>query len=261
MPGVKNTTKKLLGAVGMLRPAQNAWYWHLKRVARREIADLYRQVLSPGDLCFDLGANIGEVSKVMLDLGARVVAVEPQSESIARLRKRFAGNSKFTLIPKAAGAAVGAGKLMVCEVSYCTIMSADYIDAVTGSGRLPPETFHWDEGREVQTTTLDELIREFGVPDFTKIDVEGFEAEVIRGCSRKLKLLSFEFTPERMQPALDCVIMLEKFGDVEFNYTVENEREMRLPMWVGGGELRKQLQNTAFRIRTAPGGDVYARYK
>src|ERR1022692_566566 len=158
MHGVKNTTKKLLGAVGLLRPAQSVWYWHLRRRVRREFTGLYRQFLTPGDLCFDIGANIGENSQVMLELGARVVAVEPQSESVEALRKRFAGNPNFTLVPEAAGATIGSGELMVCGSSVCTTMSREPVEAVTTSGRLPPDVFHWDEVREVAITTIDELI-------------------------------------------------------------------------------------------------------
>lgn len=258
---VKNTTKKLLGTVGLLRPVQSVWYAHLRRVGRRDFRRLYRQFISPGDLCFDIGANIGEVAQVMLDLGARVVSVEPQSESIAALRKRFADNRNFTLVAKAAGSAAGSGELMVCTMSYCTTMSSEYVEAVTESGRLPRDVFHWDEVREVAVTTIDELIETYGVPAFVKIDVEGLEAEVIRGCSRKLKLVSLEFTPERLQPALDCVEMLQKLGEVEFNYTVETEITLVLPKWVSGSEVAKYLKATRFRGVTAPGGDLYARSK
>jgi FkbM family methyltransferase len=261
MPAVKNISKKVLGAVGLLRPVQSIWYWHLKRSVRRELDRLYRQFISPGDLCFDIGANIGEVSQVLLDLGARVVAVEPQSESIAALQKRFAGNPNFTLVPKAAGSAIGSGELLVCAQSYCTTMSSEYVAAVTESGRLPKDVFHWDEVRQVPITTIDELIETYGLPAFTKIDVEGLEAEVIRGCSRRLKLVSLEFTPERLQPALDCVAMLSKMGEVEFNYTLERGVTLRLSEWVSSSEVARQLKNMHFRIVTAPGGDLYARFK
>lgn len=256
----KDFAKKILAPVGLLHPAQSIWYWHLNRVLRRETTKLYCQFISPGDLCFDIGANTGEMAQVMLELGARVIAVEPQRESVDALRKRFARYANFVLVPKAAGAAIGVGKLMVCGRSYCTTLSSEYIEAVIQSGRLSPEVFRWDEVREVPITTLDELIREHGIPVFTKIDVEGFEAEVIKGCSQKLKLLSFEFTPERLQPALECMEMLEKLGPVEFNYCVESERDLRLPGWVSGNEMAHLLKTTRFRVRTAPGGDVYARY-
>ncbi len=261
MPAVKNITKKLLGAVGLLSPAQSVWYWHLRRVGRRQFTELYRPFIAPGDLCFDIGANIGEVSQVMLDLGARVVAVEPQTENVAALQKRFAGNQNFIVVPKGAGAAVGSRELMVCALSYCTTMSSDYVKAVTESGRLPRDVFHWDEVREVPMTTIDELIETYGTPAFVKVDVEGLEAEVIQGCSHKLKLLSLEFTPERLQPALDCVEMLENLGEVEFNYTVETDIKLRLSQWVSGREVANQLKNAHFRIVTAPGGDLYARFK
>src|SRR5689334_4646326 len=39
----------------------------------------YRQFVGPGDLVFDVGANVGHVTKVFLRAGARVVAIEPQS--------------------------------------------------------------------------------------------------------------------------------------------------------------------------------------
>ena len=225
MPAIKDLTKKVLDKVGLLPPAQRVWYSAPESRESAGTGRLYRQFIAPGDLCFDIGANTGELSQVMLKLGAMVVAVEPQRESVEAMRKRFAGNSNLVLIAKAAGAEVGLGKLMVCGRSICTTLSPDYIEAVTESGRLSPELFRWDEVREVPITTLDELIREYGAPVFTKIDVEGFEAEVIRGCSQKLKLLSFEFTPECLDPALQCLEMLERLGTVEFNYTVESRAD------------------------------------
>ena len=261
MSSVRNITKSLLDAVGLLPPVQRAWRDHLWRVMRREAAQLYRQFISPGDLCFDVGANVGEMSQVMLELGARVVAVEPQIENAEALRTRFAGNTNFILVPKALGAEIGSGERMVCGFSHCSSMSAEFVAAVTGSGRLPAEVYQWNEVQEVPTTTLDELLRDYGVPAFTKIDVEGFEAEVVKGCSQKLKVVSLEFTPERLQPALDCVEMLEKLGEVEFNYTVEYGRNLQLLRWVSGGEFAQHLKTARFSVVTAPGGDLYARFK
>jgi FkbM family methyltransferase len=249
MTSIKKITKRSLGAVGLLSPVQGVWYWHLRRKVRRDLAQLYRHFIGPGDLCFDIGANIGEVAQVMLELGARVISVEPQSDT------------KFVPVPKAVGSQSGTGKLLVCEKSVCTTMSPDYVAAVTQSGRLPSDEFHWTEEREVPVTTVDELIQTYGVPAFLKIDVEGLEAEVIRGCSQKLNLVSLEFTPERLQPALDCVAMLEKLGEVEFNYAVESEWKLRLPGWVTGRELATELKNGHFRIVTSPAGDLYARFK
>ena len=57
----------------------------------------------------------------------------------------------------------------------------------------------------VPITTLDSLIARHGVPTFIKIDVEGFEFEVLVGLSRPINAISFEFTTIQRDVALDCV--------------------------------------------------------
>ena len=54
----------------------------------------------------------------------------------------------------------------------------------------------WADHAVVPVTTLDALIDRYGLPAFCKIDVEGFEEAVVRGLSRPIPSVSFEFTPE-----------------------------------------------------------------
>jgi hypothetical protein len=66
--------------------------------------------------------------------------------------------------------------------------------------------------RTVPATTLDNLIKKYGRPDFTKIDVEGFEMEVFKGLSQSLPLLSFEFHSDDMAKTRSCLDRLLSFG-------------------------------------------------
>jgi FkbM family methyltransferase len=254
---LKKVATPLLGAVGLLPAVTHAWRRRLVDRQRRDIAQLYRRFISPGDLCFDVGANLGEMSQIMLQLGARVVAIEPQDENIQALRAKFSANPNLVVIPKAVASKVGSAELLVCESCDCTSMSPEFVAAVTQSGRHN-KAYRWNEVRQVPTTTLDELMREFGVPAFAKIDVEGFEDEVIKGCSRKLKVLSLEFMPERLQPALTCIEVLDKLGAVEFNYSLGRGHKLKLKRWISGIEIR--LKETSFVIADGPGGDLYARF-
>jgi FkbM family methyltransferase len=257
---LKHTAVPLLGAVGLLSFVNNARNRLARRRKLRDIAGLYRHFISPGDLCFDVGANVGEMSQIMLNLGARVIAVEPQDENIHELRARLSANPDLVVVPKAMASRIGSADLLVCEFSDCSSMSPEFVAAVQRSGRLPSDVYKWNEVRQVPTTTLDELIREYGVPRFVKIDVEGFEDEVIRGCSQKLNALSFEFTPERLQPALTCIGALEHLGSVEFNYCLRRKTTLELSKWVSGEEVTNQLKNMSYVVYTGPGGDLYARF-
>ena len=225
---------------------------------RRHARQLLSTFVSGGNLCFDVGANIGDITGLFLKLGARVVAVEPQKENIDRLQQRFSGDSRFTLVPKAIGAQDGSAELLVCNASDCSSLSPDFAETLSRSGRVP-STYKWDQRQTVPVTTLDALIAQLGRPDFVKIDVEGYEAEVLKGLSQPLPAISFEYTPERLQPAFDCIARLAALGRYKFNFTVGREHKLVLPNWGGAQEISQELKNRNFQKIIGPGGDIYAR--
>jgi hypothetical protein len=71
---------------------------------------------------------------------------------------------------------------------------------------------------------LDELIREYGVPDFCKIDVEGYEFGVIQGLSRPIPALALEFEQERADERLRAVDHVANLGMREFNFSFGESR-------------------------------------
>ena len=73
----------------------------------------YRQFIDPGDLCFDVGAHVGNHIRTMLKLGARVVAVEPQPRFQWLLHRFYGDNPEVTLVDKALGATPGEAELYV----------------------------------------------------------------------------------------------------------------------------------------------------
>ena len=71
--------------------------------------------------------------------------------------------------------------------------------------------FNRDRTMEVEMTTLDKLIETYGIPVFIKIDVEGYELEVLKGLSKPVRLISFEYTvPERPDRVIDCIRTVSK---------------------------------------------------
>jgi hypothetical protein len=114
----------------------------------------------------------------------------------------------------------------------------------------------WSAAAEVEVTTLDALIERFGEPAFVKIDVEGYEAEVLHGLSTPVRALSFEYLPASRAVALECVERLEALGRYRYNWSHGESHRLASAEWLDAGGIRARLG----ALRAEDGsGDVYAR--
>jgi FkbM family methyltransferase len=214
----------------------------------------YSQFISKDDLCFDIGANIGNRTKVFLYLGAKVVAVEPQRECSRILNIRF--GSKINLEQSALGESNGDGVIFISDTSEVSSLSKDWISEVSKS------RFHdkqWKETELVTISTLDTLISKYGVPKFCKIDVEGFEEEVLKGLSQPIPIISFEYTvPERLMEVRNCINQLVRLGEFECNYTLGENMKFELDNWISKEALLDQIHNLSGATEF---GDIYVRFR
>jgi FkbM family methyltransferase len=237
--------KRLKDAFLSITPGQNRW--------RRSTLALYGQFLAPGDLAFDIGANVGVRTDLFLRLGVRVVAVEPQAVCVARLNQKYRGDARVVVVSKALGRMAGMAQMMVSQAHTISSISRPWVDAVTSSGRFAD--YEWGHRQDVTVITLDELIATFGQPAFCKIDVEGSEADVLAGLSSSIPALSFEFIPEMAEAALACIDRLLELGNFEFNYDLSESMHLQLASWVGREEIKARLE----ALKGDEFGDIYAR--
>src|SRR5262249_19737445 len=112
----------------------------------------------------------------------------------------------------------------------------------------------WEERLEVCATTLEQLIARFGVPAFTKIDVEGFEEAVLSGLLRPLPALSFEFTTIQREVALNCLDRLASLGTFRFNVALGETQRLTFQRWMSGAEMAAHIGALP---HAANSGDVY----
>lgn len=220
----------------------------------------YAQFVQSGDLAFDVGANTGSRTHVFLQLGARVVAVEPQKECARVLFTRYYSRPGFHVVNKALGAADGRAEMLIHESNLGSSLSQPMIDALVGSrceSHFQPG--RWKDRRTVGVTTFDALVAEYGLPAFAKIDVDGYEYEVVRGLSQPPRALSLEFVPAYLESALQSIEHLRRFGAMRMNYAIEERFEWMLDRWVTADEmvaiLGKYRDCTEFVY-----GDVYVRF-
>ncbi len=252
------TAMNLEKIMNRLMPPALAWRInrkHRERVELAKFARLYGEFLQAGDLCFDIGANLGNRVRCLLEMKCRVVAVEPQPECHATLLDQFRDAPGLTVLPTALAARPGTREMRISPDHVLSSMSDDFIRATTDSGRFARSV--WNQTATVQCTTLDALIAEHGRPQFVKIDVEGYEAEVLAGLSQPLPALSVEWTPELPENTLACIDKLESLA--RHQYQVSWAETMRLSPrgWRDAESIRYLIRE--FAGETFLFGDIYAR--
>lgn len=217
---------------------------------------LYAQFLRSGDLCFDIGSNVGNRLEIFRSLGCRVVAAEPQSTCFTQLEARFGSDPEVFLVRTALAPQEGEMELYLSKAHTIASMSPEWIRRVRDSGRFTK--YNWDRREIVPVTTLDRLIARHGVPRFIKIDVEGFELEVLRGLSQRVHALSIEWTPEFLAATEACLSHLGTLGAFEANYSLGESMRFELSEWTNAAgliaELRRHEDNPVVF------GDVYVRF-
>ena len=223
----------------------------------RRMQRFYAQFIGPGDLCFDIGAHVGNRLFVWSRLGARVVAVEPQPLCLALLRRWYGRRPGVTLVDQAIGAARGAQTLWISpDTPTVTTLSQPWIEAVQQTDSFAH--VHWEPGATVSVITLDDLIAQYGEPAFCKIDVEGYELEVLRGLSRPLRALSFEYIASTQTMAVACIDRLAALGEYAYNWSAGEQHRWQSAQWLTPDATKAWLAS----LRADDGsGDIYAQVR
>ena len=143
-----------------------------------------------GDIVWDIGANEGLYTEKFarrVEPSGHVVAFEPSPRSVEVLRTRFTDPNRVTICPVALADQAGTATF------YANGSSNGTTDSLVErtAGAIP---------HQVEVRRGDEFLLRFP-PNVIKIDVEGFELEVLRGLSEVL-----------VSPALRSVLIEVHFG-------------------------------------------------
>jgi FkbM family methyltransferase len=191
----------------------------------------YRNLIHSTNLCFDIGANIGTKSKTMIAIGAKVIAFEPQSSCHEQLSK--IKNSNFNFYPFAVGAKNEEKELHLSSYSEIATLSKQFIDNYSS------EKVFWINTEKVQVKSIDYLIDQFGLPDYCKIDVEGYELEIVHNLSHQIPMIELEFTEKFLS---DTLQIIEKLGsNYEYNFNLNEQLKFQLKNWVKKNEIKSIL--------------------
>jgi FkbM family methyltransferase len=139
-----------------------------------EVATL-KNFVRPGTTVIDVGANIGFFTRRFAEWvrpGGLVIAIEPEAQNFASLKSMLSRQGLVNVEPIQAVAAECSGTL---KLAINPLHPADHRIAATGL--------------DVTALTLDDTLRQHGMPDVSllKIDVQGAEERVLRGALQTLR--------------------------------------------------------------------------
>jgi FkbM family methyltransferase len=173
-------------------PEQRKVYFFGHYHERYEAA-LVARLLDPGEVFWDVGANVGYFSLVAaaaVGPAGEVLAFEPGAASLARLRENAALNPEHPIRIYPWAVAEADGEAVLYRAAGIADSSASLFAAAAGAAG----------GETCVTVALDNLLKKEGPrpPDFLKLDVEGAELAALRGAaglladSRPLLLVEME---------------------------------------------------------------------
>ena len=147
------------------------------------VANFLRDLVKPGFVCFDVGANVGIYALQFCRWSAPtggVVAFEP-NPAAREILKRHISMNRFEDRVQIVGAAVGSSE-------DCATFFAAGADGMSRLGAPNPALINQSHSFSVPVYTLDNFVRtNHNVPDVVLIDVEGFELSVLEGAREIMK--------------------------------------------------------------------------
>ncbi|MDF3027780.1 MAG: methyltransferase FkbM family [Fluviicola sp.] len=198
--------------------------WLIYFYCKSDSSDHVLDYLGKSEIIFDIGANIGQTafniyhSQTRKELNPLIYAFEPYPQTFDKFESNINLNNKITGV-RAYNLGLGDQK--------GTLQMAKHSPSNSGATRMTADT---QNSVSVSVTSLDEFVSEQKIPriDFIKIDVEGYELQVLKGAMQSIR---------QFRPAL------------VFEYSVEN-------MLAQGGNIREalaELTELNYRISTKEG--------
>lgn len=210
----------------------------------------YASFLKPTDVVFEVGANIGHKSQILASIVQLVVAIEPQPYCLKHLYSRFHHSKKIKILPYAISNKEEKITLYIASSHTMSSCSKEFINHIQQKWSNSPQ---WNKSITVPSKTLNQIIEQYGIPTYIKIDVEGFELNVLQGLNYPVSIISFEFTPTLLHNAYDCIdYLIHLSSNYRFNFSEEESATFAFSTPIKSTQIKEYLtQQNKF-------GDIFA---
>lgn len=215
---------------------------------QREELQFYRRILkmhpARNNIIFDVGANMGRKSFLFAKLAKKVIAFEPSQSLYHFLQKRFQ-DQRVTVLNCALGQEPSFLNFFIVpeNQAYNSLSEKHIRTTATKRSIVRTNTLNCTQ---VEVETLENVIKEYGVPKYIKIDVEGYELEVLKGLVTAVPVISFEANlPEFLEESIKSLEYLDEISQGRYKYNFTATNIFLLKDFVSKEEAILLLQQTA----------------
>lgn len=208
-------------------------------------------------LYFDIGANIGDYTNSLMEKNEydKIICVEANPNIIQKLKNRFFENNKIEIINKAVSSEKGFVDFYVCE--SCDVVSTCDIEWINQSRFSDNKT--WSKF-EIETISIDDLVNKYGIPEHIKIDVEGYELNVIKGMTKNYgSQIKFEWAEEKLNDIFEIIDYLSLIGYSKFSYILQDKYDEEPFEYFSKKEFEEKFKNMCVPSRQDLWGMIFVK--
>jgi len=236
--------REINGSHMILDSADRGISRELLYIGRREhySTEFIKTFLAPGDICVDIGSNIGYYALLesrLIGKNGKIFAIEPSRQNIKLLNKNIEINNYSNIVSsrRAVGAKNHSGFLGLSESAN----QHSFVNKNLGPS-IPVE--------EVQIASLDTFLADKPYPQFVRMDVEGYEGEIVKGMKNILK----ENKPLKIFIELHCPLLEDRGKDLlsvlhNAGFVIKAVFKERLGLVMKEGDSIISLYDFLFRKR------------
>lgn len=164
---------------------------------------------------FDIGANEGKYTDINMKNFDKCILVEANPVLSENLRQKYKTNHSIHVVE-----AIASNKenevFYISNANQISTSDPEWIQKSRFSNN-----YIWTPVEGIRTVSVDTLIEQFGQPTLVKIDVEGYEYNVLQSLSKKVNMLCFEWAEEKKKEILLSLEYLDRYKYTKFH--IQNE--------------------------------------